>query len=193
MLVQKKVSSSEECSKIQTSDVQRLYPISNRWIALIHVICSVIIPPKADHAISRDFAQQNITDTLSIHNSTNHTNNTNTKDYRSTFLRIHIYTSMFIPTFHARTWKHNSKVPNASCVNLASSHNWKTTSLEHSSQRLMPRLHPTHVARIQVVSLSPSTCILYRRQGLPFEAIDQSLSLIDRLNTRQAIEFSIAY
>ena len=30
-------------------------------------------------------------------------------------------------------------------------------------------------------------------QGLPFEAIDRSLSLIDRLNTRQAIEFSIAY
>jgi len=30
-------------------------------------------------------------------------------------------------------------------------------------------------------------------QGLPFEAIDLSLSLIDRLNTRQAIEFSIAY
>jgi len=28
---------------------------------------------------------------------------------------------------------------------------------------------------------------------LPFEAIDRSLSLIDRLNTRQAIEFSIAY
>jgi len=30
-------------------------------------------------------------------------------------------------------------------------------------------------------------------QGLPFAAIDRSLSLIDRLNTRQAIEFSIAY
>jgi len=30
-------------------------------------------------------------------------------------------------------------------------------------------------------------------QGLPFEVIDRSLSLIDRLNTRQAIEFSIAY
>jgi len=30
-------------------------------------------------------------------------------------------------------------------------------------------------------------------QGLPFEAIDRSLSLIDRLNTRQAIKFSIAY
>jgi len=30
-------------------------------------------------------------------------------------------------------------------------------------------------------------------QGLPFEAIDRSLSLIDHLNTRQAIEFSIAY
>ena len=32
-----------------------------------------------------------------------------------------------------------------------------------------------------------------RIQGLPFEAIDRSLSLIDRLNTRQAIDFSIAY
>jgi len=31
------------------------------------------------------------------------------------------------------------------------------------------------------------------QQGLPFEAIDWSLSLIDRLNTRQAIEFLIAY
>jgi len=30
-------------------------------------------------------------------------------------------------------------------------------------------------------------------QGLPFEVVDRSLSLIDRLNTRQAIEFPIAY
>jgi len=29
------------------------------------------------------------------------------------------------------------------------------------------------------------------KQGLPFEAVDRSLSLIDRLNTRQAIDFSI--
>jgi len=32
-----------------------------------------------------------------------------------------------------------------------------------------------------------------QHQSLPFEAIDRSLSLIDRLNTRQAIDFSIAY
>jgi len=30
-------------------------------------------------------------------------------------------------------------------------------------------------------------------QSLPFEAIDRLLSLIDRLNPRQAINFSIAY
>jgi len=32
-----------------------------------------------------------------------------------------------------------------------------------------------------------------RIQSLPFEVIDRSLSLINCLNTRQAIEFSIAY
>jgi len=37
----------------------------------------------------------------------------------------------------------------------------------------------------------PSTGVT-REQGLPFEVIDRSLSLIDRLNIRQAIEFSIA-
>ena len=36
-------------------------------------------------------------------------------------------------------------------------------------------------------------CQRLHAQGLPFEAIDRSLSLIDRLNTRQAIEFAIAY
>ena len=35
--------------------------------------------------------------------------------------------------------------------------------------------------------------VIGRFQGLPFEALDRSLSLIDRLNSGQAIESSIAY
>jgi len=34
---------------------------------------------------------------------------------------------------------------------------------------------------------------MHHDQGLPLKAIDQSIALIDRLNARQAIDFSIAY
>jgi len=42
-------------------------------------------------------------------------------------------------------------------------------------------------------SVLGTCCYIFCTQGLPFEAIDRSLSLIDRLNTRRAIDFLIAY
>jgi len=60
-----------------------------------------------------------------------------------------------------------------------------------------------HTTSVPYVSFSPmknspppgeiNAAYSWHLQSLQFEAIDRSLSLIDRLNTRQVIDFSIAY